>query len=53
MVELFPPDYWDSAFLFLADALDIRDYHLWQIDDQTTVSGLTDRIRDLMNRPVA
>ena len=49
MVELFPPDYWDSAFLFLADGLGIHDYHLWQIDDETTVCGLTQRIQVLMS----
>lgn len=51
MVEFFTPNYWDPAFLFLFDALGRRDYHLWRIDDQTTVAGLTQRIRALLNLP--
>ena len=52
IVELFTPNYWDSAFLFLADALGIKDYQLWQIDDQTSVHALTRRIASLMGKPI-
>jgi len=51
MVEFFPPDYWDPSFLFLADSLGIRDYHLWRIDEKTTVEGLTRRIEQWMSAP--
>jgi hypothetical protein len=51
-VELYTPDYWDSCFLFLTDSLGISDYHLWQVDSNTTVEGFTNRVRALMSEPV-
>lgn len=50
VVELFSPDYWDSSFLFFADALGISDYHLYQIDGSTKVRALTERVEDLSRR---
>lgn len=51
VVEFFPPDYWDSAFLFLAQCLDIDDYHLWRVAPTTTVAEMTDRIDRLFSVP--
>ena len=49
VVELFgpAPNYWDPSFLFLADCLGIRDYHLWEISPQESVANLTGRIQAL------
>ncbi len=52
-VELFAPDYWESAFLFLADCLGIHDYHLLKIDPQGTVEPLAARIEALRAEPLA
>jgi hypothetical protein len=51
IVEFFPPDYWDSAFLFLAESLGIHDYHLWQIDAATSIDALAQRAATLMAEP--
>jgi hypothetical protein len=52
VIEFFAPNFWTSAFLFLADSLGIYDYHLWQIDMFTTVDVLAERVRKLLNTPI-
>ena len=52
VVELFAPNYWESAFLFLADCLGIHDYSLWQIPPDASVAELTSRINRLRARTI-
>lgn len=52
IVELFSPNYWDSAFLFLADGIGLCDYHLWRIDTATSVASLASRITSLRNEAI-